>query len=124
MIRKFLKSCSCAMQGIRYVATTQRNMKIHLAVAVGVTAAGIYFQLSIQEWIILVVTILLVLVGEMINTAIEKIVDMISPEYRMLAGQAKDVAAGAVLLSAIGAIVIGILLFGPKVWEAFCLMEM
>ena len=119
-MKKLLKSFSYALQGIRVVVGTQRNMKIHLVVAIIVVIAGFFFHISIQEWLILIVTILLVFTLEMVNTAIEKVVDLVSPEYHRLAGQAKDIAAGAVFLAALGAVVIGILLFGPAILRFFC----
>ena len=119
-MKKLLKSFSYALQGIRVVVRTQRNMKIHLAAAMVVIMAGFFFHISVLEWLILIVTILLVFTLEMVNTAIEKVVDFVSPEYHRLAGQAKDIAAGAVLLAALGAVVIGILLFGPFIFRFFC----
>ena len=110
-----LKSFSCAAKGIFLVAATQRNMKIHIGITVGVLGAGWFFHITRTEWLILIITILMVLMGEMLNTALEKVVDLVSPEYHVLAGQAKDIAAGAVLLAAMGAVVVGILLFGPYV---------
>ena len=94
-------------------------MHIHLGIAGGVLAAGIFFRLSRLEWLAVISAILLVLCGELLNTAIEKVVDLASPQYHSLAGQAKDIAAGAVFLAAIGAVCVGGLVFLPHILTFF-----
>ena len=88
-------------------------MHIHLGIAGGVLAAGVFFRLSRLEWLAVILVMLLVLCGELMNTAIEKTVDLASPQYHVLAGQAKDIAAGAVFLAAVGAVFVGGLVFLP-----------
>ena len=99
--------------GIRYLLWTQRNAKIHSAIAVIAVLLGFVLGITRDEWLALVVVIILVLAAEGFNTAIEAVVDLASPAYHPLAKIAKDVAAGTVLLIAIGAVIFGIILFLP-----------
>lgn len=110
------RSFGYAFAGIFHVLRTQRNFRIHLAVAAIVTALSLYVNLSWTEWSILIVCIILVLFAEMINTALEAVVDLASPNIHPLAKIAKDVTAGAVLVVAIGAALIGLLLIGPHLF--------
>ena len=80
-----------------------------------VIAAGIFFRVSNTEWLVLTLTMTLVMAAEGFNTALEFLTDLVSPNYHELAGKTKDVAAGAVLITAIGAIVIGMIIFVPKI---------
>lgn len=102
-----------AWDGIAHVVRTQRNMRIHLAIGALVLVAGILLRLAIVEWAILLLCIMAVLVAEMSNTLIEALVDLVSPGYHPLAKLAKDVAAGAVLVTAIGSAGIGFVILGP-----------
>jgi len=113
-MNKFLKSFSYAFAGIWSGVRTQRNMKIHVAVALLVILLGAIVSLTRTEWLILIVVICAVLSLELVNTAIEAAVDLVGPEYQPLAKLAKDTAAGAVLIMAIGAAVIGLIIFLPK----------
>lgn len=90
---------------------TQRNMRIHCLATIVVLALGYILQFSPVELAILTLTVSLVLVAELINTAIETTVDLITPEYHPLAKTAKNVAAGAVLVMALGAVMVGVFLF-------------
>jgi diacylglycerol kinase len=92
---------------------TQRNARIHLAVATAVVAMGLWLGVSETEWAILVLTIGVVLTAEALNTVAEAAVDLATMEYHPLAKVAKDVAAGAVLLMAMAAAVVGLLILGP-----------
>lgn len=105
-----------AFQGLAELFRSQANARIHLAVSVLVLAAGFYFGLSRWEWVAVVLCITLVLVLEALNTALEYLTDLVSPEHHPLAGKAKDVAAAAVLLAALGAVAVGLLIFLPKIW--------
>jgi diacylglycerol kinase len=102
-----------AWRGVLVLFRTQANARIHTVIAVAVVVAGFVFHISAGEWCAVVGAIALVLVAEAINTAIEAVVDLASPEVHPLAGRAKDVAAGAVLIAAIVAVIIGLLVFGP-----------
>jgi diacylglycerol kinase (ATP) len=94
---------------------TQENARIHLAAAMLAVAAAFFFRITRGEWCAIVLAIGLVIAAEAINTAVEAVVDLASPERHPLAGRAKDVAAGAVLVAAVTAAVVGILVFGPYV---------
>ena len=94
---------------------TQPNARIHGVATVAVVAAGVAFRLSGHEWCRIIAAILLVWIAEGMNTALELLADALSPDHHPLIGRAKDVAAGAVLLAAVGATVIGLITFGPHV---------
>jgi diacylglycerol kinase (ATP) len=111
-----VRSFKNAFRGIWYLFTTQRNAQIHLLISGCVVALGMVLGLARWEWLVLVLTIGLVLAAEGINTAIEAAVDVATSEYHPLAGVAKDVAAGAVVLCAITAVIVGCLVFVPHLW--------
>ncbi|MDQ2808255.1 MAG: diacylglycerol kinase family protein [Chloroflexota bacterium] len=102
-----------AFAGLTYVARTQRNFRIHLTLGTLATGLGVVCGFAPLEWAVLAGIITLVLFAEMLNTVVEAAVDLASPGYHPLAKVAKDVAAGAVLLTALGAVVAGLCLFGP-----------
>ena len=109
------KSFRYAFEGIIEGIKKERNMKIHCMAMVLVIAAGIILKLSITEWCICLVLFGVILALELVNTAIEAVVDLVTEEYRPLAKLAKDTAAGAVLIASIMAAGTGILIFLPKV---------
>lgn len=113
---KLIKSFRYAFYGI-FTALTEQNMKIHFVSAVVVIIAGFFTDLSISEWLVIILLIALVISTEMVNTAIETVVNLVSPEFHPLAKKAKDVAAGAVLVFAIASAIIGLLIFIPKWFE-------
>ena len=113
--QSFLNALKNALNGIKYTFKTQRNLKIQIIFALLAICAGLFFRLSTIEWIILSLTIFLVLIVELINTAIETTVDMFTMEYNEKAKNAKDASAGAVTLMAIASIVVGMFLFIPKI---------
>lgn len=108
-----------AFAGLAYCLRTQRNFRIHLALAFLATLLGLWLGLAWAEWAVLAATVVLVLAAEMVNTMIESLVDLVTQEFHPLAGVAKDVAAGVVLLTAIGAVVVGLLIFLPKLLLKF-----
>lgn len=110
-----LLSFRYAFQGIGNLLRTQPNARIHLLATVAVLAFGWYLHLSPSEWCIIIVCISAVWAAEAFNTAVEYLVDLVSPQYHPLAGKAKDVAAAAVLICAIGACLVGFIIFGPKI---------
>jgi len=118
-MKKRIQSFGYAIKGIRYVFGTEVNMKIHIAISVLVIASGTFFAISLIEWMFCLLCIGLVVGAEMLNTAIENVVDLASPEQHPLAGKAKDIAAGAVLICAIISVIIGLLIFVPKGWNIF-----
>jgi diacylglycerol kinase (ATP) len=113
-----LTSFKYAFGGVWHVLRTQRNARIHLLVALVVIALGLWLGLSRTEWAIIVLTIGLVLAAESFNTVAEAAVDLATAEFHPLAKIAKDVAAGAVLLTAITAVIVGLLILGPPLWDA------
>ena len=112
-----LTSFKHAFSGVWYVVRTQRNARIHLAVALVVIALGLWLGLSYTQWAVIVLTIGLVLAAEAFNTVAEAAVDLATAERHPLAKIAKDVAAGAVLLMAITAVLVGLLILGPPLWR-------
>lgn len=117
--RKLVKSFDYAINGIHYAFRSQQNVRIHVLAAILVIAAGIFFKINPFEMGIVAVMVLLVLVTEMINTAIEMMVDLITKEHREEAKIAKDVASGMVLVTALGSILVGILIFLPYIIRYF-----
>ncbi|MGD1993353.1 MAG: diacylglycerol kinase family protein [Anaerolineae bacterium] len=115
--RNLIDSFRHAFAGLGHALRTQRNTRIHLTIAVAVIILGLYLELTATEWAILALTIGMVLVSEMLNTLAETIVDLISPGYHPLAKVIKDVTAGAVLLTAIFSVAVGLLVLGPPLWE-------
>lgn len=111
------KSFQYAFEGWWHVLRTQHNAWIHAVISIGVFAMAFWLGLSGQEWAILILTIMAVWMAEFMNTAIEAVVDMTMPEFHPLAKVAKDVAAAGVLVGAVGAVVIGLLILGPPLWE-------
>lgn len=102
-----------AWDGIVHNFTTQPNFRVHLAFAIAAITAGYYFDIEAWQWLIIIFTITLVIVAEMINTALEAMVDLITSEYRKNAKVSKDTSAGMVLVTAIAAVIIGIVIFLP-----------
>jgi len=121
-ISRRIKSFGYAFKGIFIAFKTQHNIWIHSLAIIVVLAAGFIFKLDVMEWGLVVLAIGLVLATEMINTAIEWLVDLVSPEYKEKAGLIKDVAAGAVLIAALISVIIGIIVFLPKISKAFPLI--
>lgn len=111
--QRLFKSFRYAVEGIR-VCLHEQNFKIHIVAGVTAVILGIITGLSLVEWMIVCLVISLVIVAEMFNTAIEKVVDLASPEIHPLAKAAKDIAASAVLVIACVSVIIGILIFIPK----------
>lgn len=109
----FWRSFGQAYRGILYSWKTQRHLRFHILATVIVLLAAWWLRLAKWEWAILLLTIGSVLAAEVMNTAVEIVVDLVQPNFHPLAGMAKDVAAGAVLVTAIQAVAVGIVIFGP-----------
>lgn len=118
-MKKFLRSFKYALEGIFTGLKEEQNMKIHIAIMILVIIFGILLKISKIEWIICIALFGLVISMELINTAIENTVDLITKERNEQAKIAKDVAAGAVLVSAIASAIIGLIIFVPKVISIF-----
>ena len=110
-IHSLWKALGFALEGIGYTIRTQKNMRIHLVIAVCVVSACVFLRLLPLEWALILICIGLVLVAEMLNTAIEAVIDLVSPQYHHLAKTAKDIGAGIVLILAFLAIVVGCIVF-------------
>ncbi|MFC1595747.1 diacylglycerol kinase family protein [Candidatus Margulisiibacteriota bacterium] len=115
--RSILQSFYYAARGMVFTFQSERSMIFHTIMAIIAVIAAFVFKLDVMEWMVLTLSILLVFIAETINTAIEINVDMVTKKKRPRAMMAKDVAAAAVLISAINAIIIGIILFWPKVFS-------
>jgi len=109
-----MRSFGYAIAGIAFLVRTQRNFRIHLLAAVAVVILGLALGIGTTEWAVVAVTVALVIMMEALNTGIELAVTLASPERRPEAKAAKDIAAGAVLVSAIAAVMVGLALFGPR----------
>jgi len=113
---KLVESFNAAIEGFLYVVKTERNMRIHFLSAIFILLLGIYLNFTPHELMVLAITITLVLVAEMINTAVELIVDIVvETEFHPIARVVKDASAGAVLLTVVNAIIVGYMLFAGKV---------
>jgi diacylglycerol kinase len=116
-IKKRLNSFVFAYRGIRYAISSQHNFIIHISLTIIAIFLGIILQISNLEWISIIIVIGIVMASEIINTSIEELVNFISPEKNTSAGRIKDLAAGAVLISAIASFIVGAIIFLPKIFE-------
>ncbi|MBS4209074.1 diacylglycerol kinase family protein [Bacillus sp. FJAT-50079] len=118
-IRRLKASFQYALEGLRYAVKHEKNIRIHLLAAFTTIILSILFQLTAFEWLFIVLAIFTVLVLELVNSAIERTVDLATTEIKPLAKQAKDIAAAAVLLAATMAVIVGVIIFGPKFIDLF-----
>lgn len=116
--KRLLSSHRFALEGIR-LAMDEPNFRFHMAAAVVAIGMGMWLSLAKMEWVVVLFLVFGMFVLEIINTAIEKTVDLVTEEYHPLAKQAKDLAAGAVLLYAVLSVIVGLILFVPKLMEVF-----
>lgn len=117
--KKQLRSFRYAWQGIRQCVGREQNLSFHLIVTMLVIGAGFAFGITPGEWTAICLCIGLVVSAELFNTAIERLVDLVSPQRHPLAGQVKDIAAGAVLVCALAAIAVGLIIFVPYLTRIF-----
>lgn len=108
---RWWESVNCAIEGVLWSATSQKHLRSHFLTAIGVLLLGLLLDLSALDFVLLSFAVTLVLFAELVNTAIEVVVDLVSPEFHPLARRAKDVAAGAVLVASFGAAVMGFFIF-------------
>lgn len=113
----FWRSLNQAWRGILYTWKTEGHFQFHLFAAITVVSLAWWIEVSRFDWLILILAIGSVMGAELMNTALEIVVDMVQPNFHPLAGMAKDVAAGAVLVTAIQAVVIGMVVFFPRVFR-------
>lgn len=111
-----LKSISYAFKGAMLLITKEASIKIQLCIAILVSIAGFYFEISQNEWLIQILAIALVMGLEGANTAIEEIANFIHPEYHEKIGYIKDIGAGAVFIAAVCAVILGLIIYMPKVF--------
>ena len=116
-ILKRLKSFKYAYNGLRILIKQEHNARIHLLVAICVTIAGIFYKVSIYEWIAILFSIGMVISFEIVNSTIENIADFISPERHTKIKTIKDLSASGVLISTIAALIIGLIIFIPKIFN-------
>lgn len=114
---QLLKSFAFAFRGLKTLLTTQQNARIHLAITILVIVSGIILNINRSDWLWIVAAIVLVFVTESLNSAIEYLANVVSPEFHPFIEKAKDIAAGAVLIAAIGASLIGLFVFYPYIFD-------
>lgn len=117
--KSLIKSFGYSIEGVWHAIKYNRNLRIAFVLAVLVFLLGLYFQVTSLEMVILVIAILLVILSEMINTSLEEMVNLITSEHRKEAKIAKDVAAGMVLIAALGSVIVGVLIFAPHILKLF-----
>lgn len=105
-----------AFQGIKEALKSERNLKVHCCIMIIVILCGVYYQITLTEWLVCVCCFGLVIMAELFNTALETVVNLVSPEKNELARKAKDISAGAVLIAAIFSAIIGLIIFLPKIF--------
>lgn len=115
-IKSRWQSICYAWSGVRYVLSTEPNARIHVMIALLVVAGGLLLRISRIELAVILIMISVVWGAELSNTAVEVLVDYVSPEKKPFAEICKDVSAAAVLTSALISILVGLLIFGPRVW--------
>ncbi|MDA3973085.1 diacylglycerol kinase family protein [Enterococcus thailandicus] len=118
--KHFMTSVEFAIQGVKTVFDEERNMKTHVVFGIFALIAGVIFQLSQSEWLWLFLAIFLVWIVEILNTVFENVVDMFTDfHFHPIGKKIKDMAAGAVLLTACFAVIVGLILFVPKIYQLF-----
>lgn len=113
-VKGLKNSFKYAFKGIYSAFRSERNMKIHISIMLIVVLCGIIFRITLLEWFLCIILFGLVLSAECFNTSIETVIDLVMPDQNEMAGRAKDIAAGGVLVLAIVSFIIGILIFVPK----------
>jgi diacylglycerol kinase len=116
-LKSRIKAILIALDGIKYVFMSQKNTRIHAGFTLGVFLLGWLLKINRIEWTTLLLVVGLVWVAEFLNTAVEVMIDIVSPEKNQAAKIGKDVSAGGVLIAAFVSILIGILIFGPRLWQ-------
>jgi diacylglycerol kinase len=110
-----IRSFKYAFNGIGHVILNEANFRIHLAVAILVVILGFWLHISKSEWLFIVLTIGMVMAAEIFNSSIEKLMDLLHPEQNRNVGIIKDISAGAVLVTALSALIVGLYIFIPKI---------
>ena len=115
----WLESLNCAIEGIIWAAKSERHIRYHFVAALAVVFLALFFKISALEFFLLVLAAMLVIFAELMNTAIETVVDLVTDDYHELAKRAKDVAAGAVLVTSVGAVILGYLVLSGHIFPLF-----
>jgi diacylglycerol kinase (ATP) len=115
----WVESLNCAIEGILWAVKSERHLRYHFVAALAVLMMALFFRVTALEFFLLVLAALLVIFAELINTAIETLVDLVTDEYHELAKRAKDIAAGAVLVTSIGAAILGYLVLSGYIFPLF-----
>ena len=118
-LKKFFHSFTYPIKGLKYAYRNEQNLAVDVGISLLVLIAGVIFKLDKSEWLVIVFTIGAVISLELVNTAIEAVVDMVTEEYHPLAKVAKDTSAAAVFVIAIVAAIVGLIIFLPKVISLF-----
>ncbi len=118
-VRTVFTSIACAWEGLFYALRSQRNLRIHLAAGVTAVVAAVAMEFSRVELVLVVLTVCLVVLGEMLNTALEFTLNLLEARHHPVVRAAKDLAAGGVLAAVVGSLVVAALLFGPRLWAMF-----
>jgi diacylglycerol kinase len=119
MLKKLFRSFGYAFHGVAYAARTQLNFRIHLVAMVAAISLGFFLKISTTDWLWIALSIALVLITEIFNTMIESLTDLVSPGYNEKAGHIKDMSAAAVVIAAAFALLVGIVIFLPKLIALF-----
>jgi diacylglycerol kinase len=119
--RDRVRSFRCAARGLFGLIRSEHNARLHLAATIIVCALAAWLRVTVNDWCWLAAAITMVWTAEALNTALERLADAATPEFHPLVGQAKDLAAAAVLIAALGAAVIGVLVLGPPLIKQFTL---
>lgn len=118
---KLVKSFSNAIEGVKYAFITERNFRFHIITLIIVLTVTLFLRLSLVEELLIIIAISIVLIAELFNTAVENLADLYTPRYHELAKRTKDIAAGAVLISALLAVIIGFFIVFRKLEKPFTL---
>ncbi|MBI5254761.1 diacylglycerol kinase family protein [Candidatus Falkowbacteria bacterium] len=122
-LRKLIRSFGFAIKGIGLVFKSEQNFRIHILASIVVVAAGIFFKVAVWQWCLLISMILLIFLLEIVNTAFERMVDMLQPRVHLYAGEIKNMMSAMVLIAAIGSIIIAWLIFGPHLTTFFIMLS-
>ncbi|MEN9918600.1 MAG: hypothetical protein RL662_1036 [Bacteroidota bacterium] len=114
-IQKRLLSFKYAWEGLKILCCEEHNARIHIAIAFFVILMGVFFNITASEWIVICMTIAIVIAMELVNSAIENLCDLVSPQYNHLIKKAKDLSAAAVLVTSVASIIVGLIIFLPKI---------
>jgi diacylglycerol kinase (ATP) len=114
-MKKLIRSFGYAFKGLGHAVKTQPNFRVHLVASILVVSMGYALHIAVNEWQWIILCMAMVLMAELFNTALEFLVDLVSPEYNELAGHVKDIAAGAVVIAVLFAVVTGAIIFLPKI---------